>query len=310
MIDTPAIEIKNLRKTYSNGFEALKGIDLQITQGDFFALLGPNGAGKSTTIGLLTSIVQKTSGTVSILGYDLDREPREAKALLGVVPQEINLNIFETPLQILRFQAAYYGLQGLEVKARTEFLLKKLELWEKRNTQVRMLSGGMKRRLMIARGLIHSPKILILDEPTAGVDVEIRQKLWAFLVELNLQGLTILLTTHYLEEAESLCRGIAIIDHGHVIAQTTVPVLLKTLDSETLILESLRPIAPGLTLQNYEILSQQETQLEIKVYQNQHLTGLLEALKAQNIEIVSVRSKSNRLEQLFLNLVQTRRGAL
>lgn len=303
-----AIKIENLYKTYSNGFQAVKGLNLTIQAGEFYALLGPNGAGKSTTIGMLTSVVNKTSGKIEIMGVDFDRCPDIAKSYLGVVPQEINLNIFETPMQILRYQAAYYGVSGQVVKKRSEFLLKQLDLWEKRNVQARMLSGGMKRRLMIARGLIHNPKILILDEPTAGVDVEIRQSMWRFLSQLNREGLTILLTTHYLEEAENLCRGIAIIDQGQVVTQTTVAELLKTLDSETFVFYTKEPLPSSLYLQGFEFKQIDAHTLEVEIQKGQVMSQVVCQLAEQGIMVESMRNKENRLERLFLNLVNKKRG--
>ena len=233
---TPALDIRNLQKTYNNGFVALKGIDLQVQQGDFFALLGPNGAGKSTTIGIVTSLVRKTQGQIHVLGHNMDAEPAQAKRLIGLVPQEVNFGQFEKPINIVLNQGGYYGLPRALVRERAERYLKQLDLWDKRDVQARRLSGGMKRRLMIARSLIHEPKLLILDEPTAGVDIEIRRSMWEFLQQINQQGTTIILTTHYLEEAENLCRNIAIIDHGQIVENTSVRELLDRLDTETFVL--------------------------------------------------------------------------
>ena len=298
-----ALEIKGLKKTYKNGFCALKGIDLTIKEGDFFALLGPNGAGKSTTIGIITSLIMKSAGTVRILGHDLDTETAEAKRLMGVVPQEINLNIFETPLQILINQASYYGILPRIALPRAQALLKQMDLWEKRGVQARMLSGGMKRRLMIARALIHQPKFLILDEPTAGVDVEIRQSMWALLKDLNAKGTTILLTTHYLEEAENLCRHIAIINKGEIIKLSAMRALLSELETETLVLYLTHPIEKAPVLVDFASRLIDEKTLEVDVNKQQNLNSLFMALNAAHIEVQSLRNKSNRLERLFINLV-------
>lgn len=238
----PALAVRQLRKTYRNGFEALKGVDLTVDDGDFFALLGPNGAGKSTLIGILASLVNKSGGEVSVFGHDLDREPEAVKACLGLVPQEFNFNIFLPVVEVLLNQAGYYGIPRPEALARAEFYLRKLELWDRRHTEMRQLSGGLKRRLMIARGLIHQPRLLILDEPTAGVDIEIRRGMWAFLRELNAQGTTIILTTHYLEEAESLCRHIAIINRGRVAEREGMTRLLGRLEAETFVLNLKQPL--------------------------------------------------------------------
>ena len=249
----PALSIKNLRKTYDNQFEALKGIDLDVAKGDFFALLGPNGAGKSTTIGIICSLVRKTEGVVTIFGHDIDRDFSIAKQFVGVVPQEFNFNQFEKPIDILVAQAGYYGIKANIALERAEKYLKQLGLWERRNEISRTLSGGMKRRLMIARALIHEPQLLVLDEPTAGVDIELRRSMWEFLKEINDQGTTIILTTHYLEEAESLCRNIAIIDHGTIVKNTSMKALLKQLDRETFILDVREELAECPTLEGYPL---------------------------------------------------------
>ncbi|MFC0180326.1 ABC transporter ATP-binding protein [Thorsellia kenyensis] len=295
-----AIEIKSLKKTYSNGVQALKGIDLTVKKGDFYALLGPNGAGKSTTIGILTSLVNKTEGEVKIFGYDLEKEKVHAKLQLGLVPQEFNFNSFETVLQIVVNQAGFYGVNRKEATARAEKYLSQLDLWEKRNDRARMLSGGMKRRLMIARALMHDPKLLILDEPTAGVDIELRRSMWQFLQELNKEGKTIILTTHYLEEAEMLCRNIGIIQSGKLIENTSMKALLAKLQSETFIFDvSAKLIRP---LEGYKTEVLDETTLEIEVYREQGLNGIFEQFNQQNIRVLSMRNKANRLEELFVGL--------
>lgn len=298
-----ALKINNLTKTYKNGVQALKGISFDVQQGDFFALLGPNGAGKSTTLGIISSTVMKTSGSIQIMGHDLDQDPFHAKHHLGVMPQEINLNIFETPLQILVTQANYYGVSRKLALHRAEMLLKKLDLWNKQDQQVRMLSGGMKRRLMIARALIHDPKIVILDEPTAGVDVELRKLMWDFFVELNRQGLTIILTTHYLEEAENLCRNLAIIHRGEIIRLDAMQRLMNELEQETLILdiEQTLDAPPDIAWPTRLV---QPTQLAVNIKRGQSLNELFQALTLRNIKVQSMRNESNRLEQLFINLVR------
>ncbi|MDF2530383.1 MAG: transporter ATP-binding protein, partial [Gammaproteobacteria bacterium] len=291
-------------KIYKNGFVALKGIDLMVKQGDFYALLGPNGAGKSTTIGIVTSLVNKTAGEVKVLGVDLHQHPAIAKSFLGVVPQEVNLNIFETPWQILINQAGYYGVNRAVAKQRAEQYLKQMDLWAKKDVQARMLSGGMKRRLMIARALMHQPKILILDEPTAGVDVEIRQAMWSFLTELNKQGVTVILTTHYLEEAESLCNQVAIINKGEIIENTSMKALLLQLESETLVLYPGKALQVAPKLQNFPCSLIDERTLEVEIKKGQALSELFAELNQLGIEISSMRNKSNRLEKLFIDMVK------
>jgi len=303
-----ALNIQGLQKTYGNGFQALKGIDLSVPQGEFFALLGPNGAGKSTIIGIITSLVTKSAGSVEIMGHNLDIQPQQAKGLLGVVPQEVNLNIFETPLQILVNQASYYGLPRKLAKPRAEVLLKQFDLWSKRNTQARMLSGGMKRRLMITRALVHEPKVLILDEPTAGVDVEIRQAMWESLSQLNAAGTTILLTTHYLEEAENLCRRIAIIDKGEIVENTSMRALLAKLESETLLLDLAETIQTVPNLPNFICRKVDEHSLEIAFTHQQNLNELFAELSRQGLVVKSLRNKSNRLERYFIDLLH-KKGA-
>lgn len=300
-----AITIKNLRKTYANGVEALKGIDLVIKSGDFFALLGPNGAGKSTTIGLISSLLTKTSGSIHICDIDLDKNPVQAKQCLGLVPQEINLNIFETCYQILLNQAGYYGIPRSEARPRVHDLLKQLGLWDKKNTIARQLSGGMKRRLMIARALIHSPRVLILDEPTAGVDIEIRHSMWKFLERINAEGTTIILTTHYLEEAEQLCKNIGIIDKGLLVENTSIQKLLATLQHQTYIFNTLHPIDFLPNLSPWETKQIDEHTFELRL-DNQHpLNDVFSALNQHGLSIQSLRNKTNRLEALFMDLISS-----
>ncbi|KTD00056.1 ABC transporter ATP-binding protein [Legionella erythra] len=298
-----ALEITDLRKTYANGVEALKGIDLTVEKGDFFALLGANGAGKSTTIGLITTLVTKTSGKISIYGYDLDERPDYAKACLGLVPQEFNLNIFEACEQILINQAGFYGIGRKQAKEQAGMLLQQLGLWEKRHSIVRHLSGGMKRRLMIARALIHQPKVLILDEPTAGVDIEIRRSMWDFLTETNAQGTTIILTTHYLEEAEQLCKNIAIIDQGQIIENTSMRALLKTLHHQTFVLNTESPIAALPPLEPFSATLIDNHTFELRVDNQVSLNDVFSVLSEQGLRIHSLRNKTNRLEELFLDLI-------
>ncbi|MBS0618914.1 MAG: ABC transporter ATP-binding protein [Spirochaetes bacterium] len=297
-----AIELTNLQKTYAGGFAALKGIDLKVAQGDFFALLGPNGAGKSTLIGILSSLVLKTGGTCTIMGLDIDRDGARAKSHLGIVPQEFNLNIFETPRQILIHQAGYYGLPAKIAAVRADKYLAELGLTDKAHVQTRMLSGGMKRRLMIARALIHQPAILILDEPTAGVDIELRKLIWNFLTELNRQGTTIILTTHYLEEAENLCRHIAIIDRGLIIAHTQMKTLLNRLGQQTYIVDLSKPIKKSPQLKHFAPTLVDAHTLEIAVKRHQPMNALFAELTAKRIAVANIREKTNRLEQLFLEL--------
>lgn len=299
-----ALEIKNLVKTYNNGVHALKGIDITIDNGDFFALLGANGAGKSTTIGLISTLLRKTSGKISICGYDLETQKEHAKACLGLVPQEMNLNIFENCLQILLSQAGYYGITRSKAYHKAEELLHNLGLWDKRNAIVRHLSGGMKRRLMIARALIHSPRVLILDEPTAGVDIEIRRSMWEFLTRTNAEGTTIILTTHYLEEAEQLCKNIAIIDQGRIIRNTSMKALLQSLHHQTFVFNVDKPLMslPDLTPFSAELID--ANTIEARVTDEQNLNQLFTLLNQQEIEVHSMRNKTNRLEELFLDLIK------
>ena len=300
----PALSIKNLRKTYDNQFEALKGIDLDVATGDFFALLGPNGAGKSTTIGIICSLVRKTEGVVTIFGHDIDRDFSIAKQFVGVVPQEFNFNQFEKPIDILVAQAGYYGIKANIALERAEKYLKQLGLWERRNEISRTLSGGMKRRLMIARALIHEPQLLVLDEPTAGVDIELRRSMWEFLKEINDQGTTIILTTHYLEEAESLCRNIAIIDHGTIVKNTSMKALLKQLDRETFILDVREELTECPTLEGYPLTLADGHSIEVDVTKGQSMNEIFIELSSQNIHVISMRNKANRLEELFFDMVE------
>ncbi len=298
-----ALEIKNLIKTYATGVQAVKGIDLTVEQGDFYALLGHNGAGKSTTIGIISSLVNKTSGSVKVFGYDLDTQKTQLKQQIGLVPQEFNFNQFERVKDVLTQQAGFYGIPLKEAKARAEMWLKKLDLWEKRTHLTRELSGGMKRRVMIARALMHNPKLLILDEPTAGVDIELRRSLWDFLRELNQQGTTIILTTHYLEEAENLCRNIGIIQHGKLIENTSMKSLLAKLETEIFVLDLQNiPQNRPLVIEHYPHKLLDENTLEVEVQRAQGLTNLFTQLTTQNVEVLSMRNKSNRLEELFLKM--------
>lgn len=299
-----ALSIRQLTKTYGNGFQALSGIDLDVAEGDFFALLGPNGAGKSTTIGILSTLVNKTGGTVNIFGHDLDRNPAALKRSIGVVPQEFNFNQFEKTFDIVVTQAGYYGIPAKIAKERAEKYLTQLGLWDKRDTPSRSLSGGMKRRLMIARALVHEPRLLILDEPTAGVDIELRRSMWTFLTGLNEQGTTIILTTHYLEEAEQLCRNIGIIDHGTIVENTSMRQLLGQLHVETFLLDLKHPLQAAPQLIGYPSQLLDASTLEVQVDKAVGITGLFTQLAAQNIEVVSLRNKTNRLEELFVSLVE------
>ncbi|HAP9076349.1 TPA: ABC transporter ATP-binding protein [Enterococcus faecium] len=298
-----ALEINNLKKVYGSGVEALRGIDLSVKEGDFYALLGPNGAGKSTTIGIITSLVNKTSGKVNVFGYDLDTDLVRAKQQIGLVPQEFNFNPFETVQQIVVNQAGYYGVSRKEAMKRSEKYLKQSNLWEKRNVRARMLSGGMKRRLMIARALMHEPRLLILDEPTAGVDIELRREMWEFLRELNENGTTIILTTHYLEEAEMLCRNIGIIRSGELIENTSMKELLSKLQFETFIFD-LAPYETKPVIEGYACTFEDEQTIAVEVERNQGVNGIFDQLTRQGIKVLSMRNKSNRLEELFLKITE------
>jgi len=298
-----ALSVNNLKKVYRHNLIALNSIHLEVEEGDFFALLGPNGAGKSTTIGILCSLVNKTSGTVRVFNYDLDTELEAAKSCIGVVPQEMNFNPFEKVLQIVINQAGYYGIPRHIAMQRAEHYLKKMGIWEKRNQPAIRLSGGMKRRLMIARALINEPKLLILDEPTAGVDIELRYDLWAFLTELNQQGTTIILTTHYLEEAEQLCKNVAIIDHGEIIENSNIKSLINRLNTHTIILDLDKPLdkLPDLIDFTHRLLD--SSTLEVEVRKNQSLNQLFEHLSQKSMNVTSMRNKTNRLEELFVRLI-------
>jgi len=300
---TSALMIKDLRKTYSNGFDALKGVSLNVEQGDFYALLGPNGAGKSTTIGIISSLVNKSAGQVEIFGTDIDKDFSKAKTFLGLVPQEFNFNIFEPLDEILINQAGYYGIpRPVAIKSAKKYL-NKLGLWEKRKESARNLSGGMKRRLMIARALMHEPKLLVLDEPTAGVDIEIRHTMWEFLREINAQGTTIILTTHYLEEAENLCRGIGIIDQGCLVENTSMRDLLARLQRETFVLDLGNELTTAPEIKGYQINLRDACTLEVEVSRERPINELFSYLSEHNINVMSMRNKTNRLEQLFIGLV-------
>lgn len=300
----PALEIKQLSKIYSNNVHALKGIDLSVETGDFFALLGANGAGKSTTIGLITTLINKTSGSIRINGFDLDTQPEYAKSCLGLVPQEINLNIFETCEQILLSQAGYYGITRKEALPRVLSLLEQLGLLEKKDSIVRHLSGGMKRRLMIARALIHKPSVLILDEPTAGVDIEIRRTMWEFLTRTNAEGTTIILTTHYLEEAEQLCKNIAIIDKGRIIKNTSMSGLLQTLRHQTFIFNTESALESLPCLSPFEATLIDPHTFELRIESDLSLSDVFNVLTQKGLRIHSMRNKTNRLEELFLDLIK------
>ena len=299
----PALQITQLTKEYDDGFVALKGIDLNVAEGDFFALLGPNGGGKSTTIGIICSLVRKTAGSVTIFGHDIDADFSSAKQFIGVVPQEFNFNQFEKPIDILVNQAGYYGIPAKIAAERAEKYLKQLGLWDKAHVPSRTLSGGMKRRLMIARALIHEPRLLVLDEPTAGVDIELRRSMWEFLQEINEQGTTIILTTHYLEEAESLCRNVAIIDHGQIVQNTSIRELISQLSKETFILDTRESLDSCPEVEGYPLKQVDTSTLEVDVDKAQSINALFTALTEQGIDVVSMRNKTNRLEELFFDLV-------
>lgn len=303
---TNALEIHNLEKKYASGIEALKGVSLEVPSGDFFALLGPNGAGKTTIIGIITGIVNKTEGRAEVFGVDIDENPEKARTFIGVVPQELNFNIFETPLDIVVNAGGYYGIPRKEALPRAEELLKALGLSEKRNLPSMTLSGGMKRRLMIARALIHKPKFLILDEPTAGVDIELRRGMWDFLKSLTAEGLTILLTTHYLEEAEQLCKHVAIMNKGEIISSGTMKEILGKLQKEVLILDLAKPISDNAleSLSDYRAKKIDETSIEIEIGEGMGLNGALLFLNESGFPIQSIRNKSGRLEEIFVRLTQ------
>jgi len=299
-----ALSIKNLKKVYQGGFEALKGIDLEVKKGDFFALLGPNGAGKSTTIGIISSLVTKSSGKVEILGIDIDDNHSLAKKKLGVVGQEVNFNQFEKVGDIIRNQAGYYGLSFKEARENTMYYMKKLDIWDKRNEQARKLSGGMKRRIMVAKALVNKPELLILDEPTAGVDIELRRSLWDFLTEINNSGTTIILTTHYLEEAERLCRNIAIIDSGEIVENTSMQELLTRLEVETFVFDLEEEIHTLPVIANYELNIDNPLKISVTIKKGQGLNEIFSLLSNLGIKIASMRNETGRLEELFLGLVE------
>ena len=302
-----AVSIKDLKKTYKSGFEALKGISLEVKMGDFFAILGSNGAGKSTTIEIITSIIQKSSGQIKIFGIDTDKDFSKAKSFIGVVPQEINFNIFENVYQILLNQAGYFGIKESQIEKRAEMLLKKLNLLDKKNSKIFTLSGGMKRRLMIARALINSPKILILDEPTAGVDVEIRKNIWDFVIELNKkEKMTIILTTHYLEEAEKLAKDIVIIDSGKIVENTTMKNILRNVKKESFILDVDSKLNKNFKVEDFEIGNIEDLSFEVKLREGQNLSKLILALSKKNISVLSMKNKQNRLESFFLDKILRR----
>lgn len=298
-----ALSVQKLTKIYANGFYALKSIDLEVKEGDFFALLGQNGAGKSTTIGIICSLVNKTSGKVFIFNHDIDSELAQAKSLIGVVPQEMNFSLFEKISSILINQAGYYGIPVKIAQQRMEIYLKEMGIWEMRNQPAFRLSGGMKRRLMIARALMNEPRLLILDEPTAGVDIELRHTLWRFLKQLNEQGTTIILTTHYLEEAEQLCKNVAIIDHGEIIEHDKMKTLINQLTIQTLIMDLEKPLHQQPVLPNYHLKFVDETTVEVEIHRGQTVNELFQLLTAQHINIVGMRNKTNRLEELFIHLI-------
>jgi len=298
-----ALQVDCLKKTYDNQKEALKGVTFEVAEGDFFALLGPNGAGKSTIISIISSLTKKTSGKVFVFGKDTDQDFSLAKSYLGVVPQEFNFNVFETVENIIYDQAGYYGLTRGEVKSRFKEILQKLDLWDKRHERANKLSGGMKRRLMIARALINNPKLLILDEPTAGVDVELRHSLWEFIKEINEQGTTIILTTHYLEEAENLCRNLAIINHGKIVAETSVKELVYQMDKEHFILYLDKEIKFPLDMPDYEVKMIDTTTVEVQVLRKYSLNPLFQALSEKNINVISMKNKAGRLEEFFIDLI-------
>ena len=301
-----ALSVRGLTKTYKNGIQALKGIDLDVEQGDFFALLGPNGAGKTTLIGIVTSLVNKSSGQASVFGHDIDRELEAAKTCIGIVPQELNFNQFETPYTIVVNQAGFYGIPRPLARERAEKYLKQLQLWDRKDKMSRGLSGGMKRRLMIARALVHEPRLLILDEPTAGVDIEIRRSMWDFLREINEQGTTIILTTHYLEEAETLCRNIAIINGGLIVERDRMSSLLRRLNTETFVLNLRNSLDAAPRLEGYGIVLADDHTLEVETAKEQNLNDVFGQLSSLGIEVLSMRNKVNRLEEIFMRLVEKR----
>jgi len=303
-----ALSIKNLQKTYANGNQALKGIDLNVEAGDFYALLGPNGAGKTTAIGIISSLVNKSAGEVEIFGHNIDTDFESAKSCLGLVPQEINLNLWDTVYNIVSNQAGYYGIGGKVARERVEKYLRELRLWDRRDDIARSLSGGMKRRLMVARALVHEPKLLILDEPTAGVDIEIRRSMWEYLQKINEAGTTIILTTHYLEEAESLCRNIGIIDGGRIIEDTKMSIVLRKLQREVLILSLSGQVTEAPELKGFKTRLREDSELEVEKGPDHDINDLFDELNRHGIRVVSMRNKANRLEELFMRLVENKNG--
>lgn len=301
-----ALTIKNLTKTYANGNQALKGIDLNVEAGDFYALLGPNGAGKTTAIGIISSLVNKSGGSVEVFGHSIDKDLEAAKSCIGLVPQEININLWDTVGNIVTNQAGYYGLSGKLAKLRVEKYLRAMRLWDRRNDVSRSLSGGMKRRLMIARALVHEPRLLILDEPTAGVDIEIRRSMWEFLEEINQAGTTIILTTHYLEEAESLCRNVGIIDGGRIIENTSMSTVLRKLQREVFVLSLADAISAVPKLDGFETRLRDDGDLEVEKGPDHDINDLFSRLDQQGLRVVSLRNKANRLEELFMRLVESK----
>jgi ABC-2 type transport system ATP-binding protein len=299
-----ALSVRKLVKTYANGVQALRGISLDVPEGEFFALLGPNGAGKTTLIGIVTALVTKTAGEVSVFGHDIDREPNAAKSCIGVVPQELNINYWDSVFNVVATQAGFYGLTPRQARERAEVCLRQLQLWDKRRDTARNLSGGMKRRLMIARALMHQPRLLILDEPTAGVDIEIRRSMWQFLREINAAGTTIILTTHYLEEAEHLCRHVAIIDQGRIIEDDRMVNVLRKLHREVFVLNLREPVIAAPRLDGYAVQLISNHEIEVEISREQDLNGLFAALSAQRVHVISMRNKANRLEELFLDLTE------
>ena len=305
----PALKIQNLTKTYDNGVRALKGIDFVVEEGDFYALLGPNGAGKTTAIGIISSLVNKTSGEVEVFGHNIDRDLEAAKACIGLVPQEVNLNLFDSVLNTVVNSAGYYGIERGVALQRAEKYLRELKLWDRREDNARSLSGGMKRRLMIARALVHEPRLLILDEPTAGVDIEIRRSMWEFLKKTNASGTTIILTTHYLEEAESLCRHVAIIDEGRIVEDAPMNEILRKLKGEVFVLSPADALTTAPQLDGFATFLRDDGELEVKVDEGQSLNDLFSALAGAGIRVSSLRNKANRLEELFMRLVESKKDA-
>ena len=303
-----ALSIKDLSKKYKSGVEALKSVSFDVQEGDFFALLGPNGAGKTTAIGIITSLVNKSSGSIEVFGHDLDKELAKAKSCIGVVPQEVNLNLFDYNFNILVNQAGFYGIPRSEGKKRAEQYLKQMQLWEKRKTNARSLSGGMKRRLMVARALVNQPKLLLLDEPTAGVDIETRRMMWDFLRDLNANGTTIILTTHYLEEAEQLCNKVAIIDEGKIIENDSMQNVLKKLKTEVFILNTEKPLDKAPQIDGYITALKSPQEIEITVSQKQGVNDAFSTLQARGVKVLSMRNKNSRLEELFLDLTKGQQG--